>query len=128
MKTLAVRAKLSLAFGGLILLVLAIAGFSVKGLADANARFENYVNGINAQASTTARVRAAIDLRAIAARNLVLVTKAEDLALEKQIVLKAHADATQNLTKLKQLVATGKAPAGSSKLMRRWRSTLLTLH
>ena len=111
MKNLTVRAKLALSFGCLALMVLAIASFSVMDLADANARFENYVNGINARASTAARVRAAIDLRAIAARNLVLVTKAEDLALEKQIVLKAHADATQSLTRLKQLADAGKVPA-----------------
>ena len=117
MKNLTVRAKLTLAFGGLIVMVLAIAGFSVAGLADANARFENYVNGINAQASAAARVRAAIDLRAIAARNLVLVTKAEDLALEKQIVLKAHADATRNLAQLKQLADTGKASADVRKMI-----------
>jgi len=117
MKNLTVRAKLSLAFGGLISMVLFIAGFSVTGLADANARFENYVNGINAQASAAARVRAAIDLRAIAARNLVLVTTAEDLALEKQIVLKAHADATRNLTQLKQLADTGEASADARKMI-----------
>jgi methyl-accepting chemotaxis protein-1 (serine sensor receptor) len=117
MKHLTVRAKLALAFGSLALLVLAIASFSVKDLADANARLENYVNGINARASTAARVRAAIDLRAIAARNLVLVTKADDLALEKQIVLKAHADATQNLSKLKQLARAGNVPAEVQKLI-----------
>lgn len=92
-------------------MVLAIAAFSAIDLANANARFENYVNGINARASAAARVRAAIDLRAIAARNLVLVTKAEDLALEKQIVVKAHADATRNLARLKELAEVGKVPA-----------------
>lgn len=117
MKNLTVRTKLTLAFGSLILMVLVIASFSVKDLADANARFENYVSGINARASTAARVRAAIDLRAIAARNLVLVTKAEDLALEKQIVLKAHEDATQSLTKLKKLADNGMVPVEVRKMI-----------
>ncbi len=117
MKTMTVRSKLAWAFGSLILLVLVIAGFSLKDLADANARFEDYVSGINARASTAARVRAAIDLRAIAARNLVLVTKAEDLALEKQIVLKAHEDATQSLTRLKRLAATEKVPAQAREMI-----------
>lgn len=92
-------------------MVLAIAGFSIKYLADANARFENYVTGINARASTVARVRAAIDLRAIAARNLVLVSKAKDLALEKETVLKAHEDASNSLGRLKQLAGNESASA-----------------
>ncbi|WP_394778210.1 methyl-accepting chemotaxis protein [Undibacterium sp.] len=103
MNNLTVRAKLTLAFGGLALLVLLIAGLALKTLGDANARFENYVNGINARANTAHLVREAIDLRAIAARNLVLVTKPEDIALEKEVVFKAHADVGTNLTKLKKL-------------------------
>jgi methyl-accepting chemotaxis protein len=117
MKNLTVRTKLALAFGVLALMVLLVAGLSVTMLADANGRFESYVSGINARASTAARVRAAIDLRAIAARNLVLVTKAEDLALEKQTVMKAHADATQSLNKLKKLAESGKVPAEVKKMI-----------
>lgn len=117
MKNLTVRAKLTLAFGGLILMALVVVGFSVKDLADANVRFENYVSGINARASTAARVRAAIDLRAIAARNLVLVTTADDLALEKKIVLRAHEDATRSLSRLKQLADAGKVPAEVRKMI-----------
>ena len=111
MKNLTVRAKLTLAFGGMALLVLLIVGLSATMLANVNERFENYVNGINARASSAARVRAAIDLRAIAARNLVLVTKADDLMLEKQIVAKAHADATQSLARLNQLAQAPSVPA-----------------
>ena len=50
-------------------------------------------------------VREAVDLRAIAARNLVLVTKPEDVTLEKDIVTKAHAAVTANLATLKQLAS-----------------------
>jgi|GEM_PF-6593995 len=61
MNNLTVRAKLTLAFGGLSLLVLLIAGLAVKTLGDANARFEGYVNGVNARASTAHLLREAID-------------------------------------------------------------------
>jgi methyl-accepting chemotaxis protein-1 (serine sensor receptor) len=98
-----VRAKLTYAFGGLAVLVLLIAGMAVKTLGDANARFENYVNGINARANTAHLVREAVDLRAVAARNLVLVTKPEEVAVEKAVVTKAHADVGSSLSKLKKL-------------------------
>ncbi|WP_342618233.1 methyl-accepting chemotaxis protein [Rhodoferax sp. GW822-FHT02A01] len=103
MNNLTVRTKLSLAFGGLALLVLLIAGFSLSMLGDANARFENYVNGISARGNTAHQVREAIDLRAVAARNLVLVTKPEDMAVEKEVVTKAHAAVVSNMEKLKKL-------------------------
>ncbi|MDO8283958.1 MAG: methyl-accepting chemotaxis protein [Rhodoferax sp.] len=103
MNSMTVRAKLAWAFGGLSFMVLLIAGLAVKTLGDANERFEGYVKGINARANTAHLVREAIDLRAIAARNLVLVTKPEDVAVEKDVVTRAHADVGANLTKLKSL-------------------------
>jgi methyl-accepting chemotaxis protein len=105
MHTMTVRAKLTAAFGGLALMVLLIAGLAVQTLGAANTRFEHFVSGINAQANTAHLVREAIDLRAIAARNLVLVTKPEDVAVEKAIVLKAHADVGIQLSLLKKLVS-----------------------
>ncbi len=100
-----VRGKLTLAFGGLAALVLLVTGLSLKSVADANERFVNYVQGINARALTAAGVSAAVDRRAIAARNLVLVSKPEDLASEKAAAAKAHEDVQQNLGKLKKMVA-----------------------
>ncbi len=107
MDNMTVRAKLTWAFGGLALMVLLIAGLAVKTLGDSNARFENYVKGINARANTAHLVREAVDLRAIAARNLVLVTSPEDVLVEKSVVTKAHADVTENLKKLKELAKEG---------------------
>ncbi len=100
-----VRGKLTLAFGGLAALVLLVAGLSLKSLADSNEQFVDYVHGINARALTAASVRAAVDRRAIAARNLVLVSKPEDLATENAAVVKAHEDVQQNLGKLNKMVA-----------------------
>ena len=103
MNKLTVRAKLTWAFGGLAFLVLLIAALSIKDLGDANERFESYVNGVNASAETAHLVREAIDLRAIAARNLVLVSNPADQGVEKAVVTKAHADVGTNLAKLKKL-------------------------
>ncbi|MGJ4749055.1 hypothetical protein ACQV5M_22015, partial [Leptospira sp. SA-E8] len=95
-----IRHKLMLAFGLLVGVVLLVISLAIYLLSEANSRFDNYVNGINARTLMADRVRSAVDMRAIAARNLVLVTRTEDLALEKQIVEQAHKDATDSLRTL----------------------------
>ena len=117
MSRLTVRAKLSLAFGGLALMVLVVASLAVGMLSDANASFEHYVNGVNARANMVARVRAAIDLRAIAARNLVLVNQPDDLAIEKQMVLKAHDEATTSLASLKKMAGGAEVQADARQMI-----------
>ncbi|MDZ7922108.1 methyl-accepting chemotaxis protein [Rhodoferax sp.] len=103
MNNLTVRAKLTWAFGGLAFSVLLIGGMATKTLGDANDRFKNYVNGVNARSNTTHLVREAIDLRAIAARNLLLVNKPADIATEKEVVTKAHTEVGARLATLKKL-------------------------
>jgi methyl-accepting chemotaxis protein-1 (serine sensor receptor) len=98
-----VRRKLLSAFGALAVLVLIVAGLSIRSIGEANERFTSYVNGINARATMAGAVRTAVDRRAIAARNLVLVTKPEDLEAEKSAVAQAHQDVQANLAKLKEL-------------------------
>ena len=105
MNNLTIRAKLIWAFAGLSLAVILISILALKTLSEANTRFENYIHGIGARAESAHRVREAVDLRAVAARNLVLVTKAEDMELEKASVLAAHADVGKNLAELNHLAA-----------------------
>ncbi|MBY0236067.1 MAG: MCP four helix bundle domain-containing protein, partial [Burkholderiaceae bacterium] len=85
-----VRAKLTSAFGLLALLVVVVAGLSLRSLSGANDNFTTFVHGINARATMADAVRTAVDRRAIAVRNLVLVTKPGDLAAEKVAVTQAH--------------------------------------
>lgn len=103
MNQMTVRAKLMWSFGGLALMVLIVAGVTINLLADANERFETFVQGSAARGNSAHLVREAIDLRAVAARNLVLVTSPQDLAVEKEVVTKAHADVGTNLSQLKKL-------------------------
>ena len=105
-KNMTIRAKLSLAFTGLALMVLLVAGLSLSALSKASDRFADYVGGFNTQATTAEHLRTAVDRRAIAARNLVLVTKPADVEIERLLVLKAHADVLADLAKLKQMVAS----------------------
>ena len=105
LSNLTVRGKLTAAFGGLAALVLLVAGLSLKAISDGNERFVGYVTGLNARATLASEVLTAIDRRAIAARNLVLVTTPEDLQVEKALVTKAHEDVQDRLAKLKKMIS-----------------------
>ena len=100
MRTTTIARKLAFVFAGLLVLLFFITGIAISKLAQVNEDMESFVNGRNARLLVTHELREAIDLRAIAARNLVLVTKPEDLAVEKQVVERAHAAATASMAKL----------------------------
>ena len=109
-KNMTVRAKLTAAFGILAILVMVVAGLSLKSLADSNDRFSNYVRGINARAMMAESVRTAVDRRAIAVRNLVLVTKPDDLAAEKAAVTQAQEDVQARLVKFMEMAQAPGVP------------------
>ena len=116
-RNLRIRTRLSLAFGGLAVLVLMVAALALSALADANTRFTHYTNGLNARAEAAAHVRAAVDDRAIAARNLVLVTKEADLAFEKAAVTRAHQNVQDTLAQLNKMVAADGVTAQARALV-----------
>ncbi|MGK5045718.1 methyl-accepting chemotaxis protein [Janthinobacterium sp. GB4P2] len=103
MHKLTVRAQLTLAFGLLVFFLIGISTLSVRSFSNFNAGFEQYVDGIMARANTAHRVRDAIDMRAVAARNLVLVSKPEDMEIERKQVLQAQADVVKNMQRLLEL-------------------------
>jgi methyl-accepting chemotaxis protein-1 (serine sensor receptor) len=105
MFTITVRAKLSLAFAGLALAVVVISVLALGALSESNSSFVNYVHGVGERANTAHLVRESVDLRALAARNLVLVSKAEDTEVEKAGVMSAHADVGKYLSELKRLAS-----------------------
>lgn len=106
-KPFTVKTKLTSGFGILALGVLLIALFALHALSAGNARFISFVDGINARAVLADEVRTAVDRRAVAARNMVLVTSPADLEVENSAVLVAHADVQARLSKLSELVRTG---------------------
>src|SRR5450830_40064 len=114
---LSVRGQLTLAFGGLTALVLLIAGLAIQALGASNADFEAYVNGINRRAKLAEQVHKAVAGRAIAARNLVLVTQSTDLEAEKALALAAHKAVSEQLTQLKELVKAADVPAQPRQLV-----------
>jgi methyl-accepting chemotaxis protein len=100
-----ISSKLAIAFAALAAIVLLIAGLSLKSLADTNQRFDQYVSGVDALAGLADKVRLGVDMRAIAARNLVLVTKPADVEAEKTQVQQAHQQVGSNLAQLKREVS-----------------------
>ena len=102
--SMSTRAKLAWSFGGLAAMTLLLAATSLALLGEANDRFADYVRGIDARARMAAKVRTAVEQRAIAARNLVLVTDAKQLAAEKAAVTQAHADVQSRLGELARMI------------------------
>ncbi|HEX5357360.1 MAG TPA: methyl-accepting chemotaxis protein [Aquabacterium sp.] len=110
MKNLTVRARLTLTIGLMTFLMAALAVMSLLSLSNARDRLDKFVYGIQAQAQLAADFRGAVNRRAIAARNLVLVTRQEDLTDEKAAVTKAHEDVSKLLQQLKDAAATPGMP------------------
>jgi methyl-accepting chemotaxis protein len=106
LKSLTIKAKLLATFSALIVLIIFICFAVIREVGDSNDRFVSYVYGIKARADTAHKVRQAVDQRAISARNLVLVTDAKDIAVEKAAVDKAVADTRQYLAKLREMAKT----------------------
>ena len=97
---LTVRAKLSLAFGLLAALVLLVSGLAISALKSNSEKFRHYSQVDVAQAQLVTDIRGAVNRRAVAARNLILATTAEDMAAEKQAVTQAHNDIRDQLVTL----------------------------
>ena len=118
-KEMTVRTKLTIVFGVLSALVLAVSMFALHALSDANARFSSFVSGINARAQLAEQVRTAVDRRAIAARNLVVVTKQADIDQEKAAIGQAHADVQARLAELRQAANASDVPEQARALVAR---------
>ena len=107
LKHMTIKSKLIAGFGVLSAIVLGVSAMSLHALSSSTDGFSNYVHGPGARADMAAQVRTAVDRRAIAARNLVLVTKPADLETEKADVTRASEDVQAKLKLLKTMVASG---------------------
>jgi len=102
---LRVKAKLMLGFALLAAIVLLVSGLSLRSLSRSNDRFSDYLEGVAQRERLATDIRSAASLRAIAARNLVLVTLPADRVVENAAVAKAHGDMKKLLDELKAAVA-----------------------
>ena len=102
---LRVKTKLMLAFAFLATIVLLVSALSLRSLGKSNDRFSSYLSGVGVRERLATDIRHAATRRAIAARNLVLVTEPKDVELEKAAVLAAHDDVGTAFAKLRDAVA-----------------------
>ncbi|MEM5433239.1 methyl-accepting chemotaxis protein [Cupriavidus oxalaticus] len=116
-KSLSIRTRMLAGFGTLAGVVLVVSAYSLHALGDATEGFNGYLNGLNARAEMAAQVRSAVDRRAIAARNLVLVTDPADLEREKAEALRAHQDVQARLAQLNDMVRQAGASDEARKLV-----------
>ncbi|MBP0621484.1 methyl-accepting chemotaxis protein [Cupriavidus consociatus] len=116
-RNLSIRTRMLAGFGTLAGMVLVVSAYSLHALGDATEGFNGYLNGLNARAEMAAQVRSAVDRRAIAARNLVLVTDPADLEREKAEALRAHQDVQVRLAQLNDMVRQAGASDEARKLV-----------
>ena len=90
-------------FALLCFCLLLVGGVSLRGLAESHDDARNFIDGVNARALMVAKIRSAVDDRAIAARNLVLSTDPADVARERDAALAAHQAVATQLAQLQQL-------------------------
>jgi methyl-accepting chemotaxis protein-1 (serine sensor receptor) len=102
---LRVKTKLMLGFASIAALVLLVSALSLHSLGSSNDRFANYLSGVGARERLATDIRGAATRRAIAARNLVLVSDPQDVELEKAAVMAATSDVGTALEKLRSAVA-----------------------
>jgi methyl-accepting chemotaxis protein len=104
-----IRTRLAVAFGATSAIVLVMAGVALASLVDNNNSFRDFVGGVNARAHKAEQVRQAVDERAIAARNLVLVTDPADVRVEKDAVTAAHERVGRTIKDLRAMVDADKS-------------------
>ncbi|CAH2796729.1 MAG: Methyl-accepting chemotaxis sensor/transducer protein [uncultured Paraburkholderia sp.] len=102
------KAKLTAAFGSLAVVVLIVSASSLIALNEANERFAGFVSGINARAQVAESLRNAVDARAMAVRNLVLVSSPADVDIEKAAVVDAEKQVEARLEQFNAMVAEAK--------------------
>lgn len=98
------KKQLTFAFGAMALLALASSLVALQALSQSDQRFKGFVNEHSKLVTTAMAVRSAVNQRAIAARNLVLVSTQADKDHEYEAVLEAHQHVGKSLKELQSLV------------------------
>ncbi|MCM2546619.1 MCP four helix bundle domain-containing protein, partial [Burkholderia glumae] len=103
MKNMTVSTRLIAGFGLLTALLLAVAAIGFYGLSQLNGRLDDIARVNNTEAQLANQLRASIQDRAVAVRNLALLSDAQDMAKEAERISKQeqiYADAYQKLSQL----------------------------
>ncbi|SEU17730.1 methyl-accepting chemotaxis sensory transducer [Burkholderia cepacia] len=114
-RRLTVRTKLIMAFGLLTCTVVLVSIVGIVSLGNANAAFDDYVNGTNARANLADKIRFAVDRRAIAARNQVLAASPRDADIEKEAALQADHEVSALMGELTNAVREGSGASDKAR-------------
>ncbi|WP_431103876.1 methyl-accepting chemotaxis protein [Roseateles noduli] len=102
---LKVKTKLWAGFGVMAVIVAAVSGAALHWLNQSSSRVDDYLQGVAARERLVVAVQSAAKSRAIAARNLVLVTTPQDRATELDAVTRSHEAVQRSLAQLKSHLA-----------------------
>ncbi len=102
---MSVRAKLIATFGCLAAVVLIVSVLAVKALSQGHDHYASYVSEAAVRLALANDILDATNARAVAARNLVLVTAQADRDAERAAVTRAHETVGAAVAKLKKMIA-----------------------
>lgn len=102
--TRSIAAKLALTVAVMIVMLAVVCTLAVAGLSKAQANFDGFVSDEFSRGGLARDIRAAASARAIAARNLIILTGADDVKAETTAVKAAHARVQERLALLKTAV------------------------
>jgi methyl-accepting chemotaxis protein-1 (serine sensor receptor) len=117
---MSIKNKLLLSFGLLMLILFGLSGMAMRTIASTQESFEHFVSNDFRRAGLAREVQAAADARAVAARNLLLVSEDADIAVEKQAVAQAHERVQERLGRLRTWCKHRKSPARSARCLLPW--------
>ncbi|KAF1036530.1 MAG: Methyl-accepting chemotaxis protein III [Herbaspirillum frisingense] len=122
MKNLKIGHKLGLGFATLLILLMLVSAFGLHSLAQMNARVEYLTDVDEAKLLSLTRVRFGITLRALAARNLVLVTEPEHQKLDLEVLAEGQKAIDDSLGMLGKLLKDPATPPEELKMMEKLRA------
>jgi methyl-accepting chemotaxis protein len=105
-RDLKVKSKLMAGFAAMALVVLGVSALAVHSLGRQDARFNEYIAGVAERKELATEVRGAANSRAVAARNLVLVTSQADRDAELAVVNHQHERMAKAIANLRKAVQT----------------------
>jgi methyl-accepting chemotaxis protein-1 (serine sensor receptor) len=117
MKHLSVKQQLTIAFTTMAALVLLVSAVALAALGAADGRLAAYVNQASRREGLVVALRAAVNQRAIAARDIVFVKTDAERAAERAKAQAAHARVQQGLHQLDQALRTDADVTARDRMM-----------